>query len=346
MPIALLVLAAALTATVLLGPLGLGLLEWRVSAIGLNQTYGADGASLLVVVPAAVVTAWLWLRRNRLAPPLALGVGTATLYYAVASVMGPDYIRYSGNNERFFPLLLVLIVLSWTIAARAWVALDPAPPQPARWLRRSLAIVLMLGGAALGFAWFKQLFELSFTGAFATAADAIGYADAPSGFWIVRIVDLGFIVPISLATGVGLWRANTTAIKAAYGVTAFLVLQATSVLAMGIIMLLDHDPSATPLLVLVLAPISLGLAALTGMLFASGLEAAQSAPSTWGDYSGAQRELKAETLVIGQRRETHESGVRMTRIRTCGRAAVACWPPTAGGDSSEVLAGRNGPVGC
>jgi hypothetical protein len=180
----------------------------------------------------------------------------------------------------------MLIVLSWTIAGRAWVALDPAPPQPAPWLRRSLAIVLILGGSALGFAWFKQLFELSFTGAFATAADAIGYADAPSGFWIVRIVDLGFIVPISLATGVGLWHANTTAVKAAYGVTAFLVLQATSVLAMGTITLLRHDPSATPLLVVVLAPISLGLAALTGLLFASGLAAARPARSTSIDHVG------------------------------------------------------------
>ena len=45
----------ALTANVLLGPLGIGVLEWRVSANGLNQTYGADGASLFLVVP---VTLW------------------------------------------------------------------------------------------------------------------------------------------------------------------------------------------------------------------------------------------------------------------------------------------------
>jgi hypothetical protein len=290
MPIALLFLAATLATTVLLGPLGLGVLQWRVSAIGLNQTYGADGASLVVAVPVAIAAAILWGRHSRLAPPLALGVGVATLYYAVASVMGPDYIRYPGNNERFFPLLLVLIVLGWTTGLRAWAALDPAPPRPAAWLRRSLSVVLLVGGSALGFAWLRQLFELVLTGTFAAAADAIAYADAPSGFRIVRVVDLGFIVPISLATGVGLWRGSATALKVAYGVTAFLVLQATSVLAMGVIMLVRQDPTATPTLLIALAPISVGLAVLTAILYASSSRQALVGP--------VSRSIRSSTLRV------------------------------------------------
>lgn len=280
MPIALLLLAAALAGTVLLGPLGFGVLHWRVSTIGLNQTYGADGASLFVTVPVAIAAAVLWWRQNRVAPPLGLGVGIAALYYAIASVMGPDYVRYPGNNERFFPLLLALIVVSWMVAARAWAELDPVPPAPAIWLRRGLSVVLLLGGAALGFAWLRQLLELSFNGTFGTAADGIAYADAPSGFWIVRVVDLGFIVPMSIATGFGLLRGNATALKAAYGVTAFLVLQATSVLAMGTIMILRQDPTATPTLLVALAPISLGLAILTAMLYASASRQPRISPST------------------------------------------------------------------
>lgn len=65
MIIALVLLAAGLAANVLLGPLGLGLIEWRVSVNGLNQTYGADAASLLLVVPAALAAAWRWRGRPR-----------------------------------------------------------------------------------------------------------------------------------------------------------------------------------------------------------------------------------------------------------------------------------------
>jgi hypothetical protein len=93
--------------------------------------------------------------------------------------------------------------------------------------------------------------------------------DAPSAFWVVRVVDLGFIAPICLATGIGLWRGNPMAVKTAYGVTAFMTLQAASVLAMGSVMLLRRDPTATPILVYALVPISLGLAVFTARLMAS-----------------------------------------------------------------------------
>ena len=268
MPVALLALATLLVLNVLLGPLGSGVIQWRVSVIGLNQTYGADGAALVLVVPTALAAAWLWHLRARLAAPLALGVGLATLYYAIASALGPDYIRYDGNNERFFLILLVLIVLSWTVAARAWTALDTRPPFPASRLARSLGTVLILGAAAIGLAWTRQLVDIAI-GGLLTGADALAYADAPSAFWLVRVVDLGFIVPICLATGIGLWRGNPTAAKAAYGVAAFMTLQAASVLGMGAIMLWRQDPTATPALVFALTPISFGLAVFTTRLLAS-----------------------------------------------------------------------------
>jgi hypothetical protein len=132
MPIMLLLLALGLAANVLLGPLGAGLINWRVSANGLNQTYGADAAALLLIVPAALAAAWCWWRTERLAAPLALGAALATLYYAIAETLGGDYLRYPGNNERFFPLFLVLIVLGLgeRRARLGGVGSGPAPPAP------------------------------------------------------------------------------------------------------------------------------------------------------------------------------------------------------------------------
>jgi hypothetical protein len=257
-------LAAASVAAAVLGPLGAGLIQWHVSANLLNQTYGADAAQLLLVTPAAIAAAWLWRRQQRLAAPLVLGVGLATLYYAVASALGPDYTRYAGNNERFFLVFLALIVLGWTTALRAWTALDAAPPRPAPWLARGFGAVLVAGGALIGAAWMAQLIGIAATGAVGPE-----YAESPSAFWTVRIVDLGFIVPVCLATGVGLWRGSATAIKAAYGVAAFMMLQAAAVLAMGAVMLWRQDPTASPALIYALAPLTLALAALTARLLAS-----------------------------------------------------------------------------
>ncbi len=264
MPVALLLLGVALAANVVFGPLGFGVLVWRVSALGLNQTYGADAASLALIVPSALAGAWLWRARHPLAAPLALGAGLVTLYYAVAETLGGDDIRYAGNNERFFLLFLALIILSWTIAVRAWAALDAEPLALSPWLARSLAVVMLLGGGLIGLAWTAQLVPMALG-----SGPGPEFLDSPSAYWTIRIVDLGFIAPVSLWTGVGLLRRNPEAVKAACALSCFLTLQGASVLAMGFVMLWRLDPTASPVLVYALTPIVLALAALTTRLLAA-----------------------------------------------------------------------------
>jgi hypothetical protein len=268
-PLALAALGLALIAAAVLGPLVLGVIEWRVSPNGLNQTYGADGAALFLLAPASLAAAWLWRRGHPVAAPLAFGVGLAALYYAVASVLGADYVQYDGNNERFFLLFLAIVVLSWTGAAIGWRAMDPDPPRPGRTTARAAAVVFVLGALAIGVAWMIQLVTIAVDGALSQPADVQAYAEAPTAFWLVRIVDLGFIVPLAIWAGVGLWRGAATATMAATGVAAFMTLQAATVLAMGTIMIARDDPTATPALVVVLAPITLALAALTVRLLSA-----------------------------------------------------------------------------
>ena len=102
----------------------------------------------------------------------------------------------------------------------------------------------------------------------------------PTAFWVVRIVDLGFIVPLAIWSGFGLWRGWASAAKAATGVAAFLTLQAAAVLAMGVVMIARGDPTATPLLVAVLTPITLGIAAVTVQLLSAYAREAVGTPAT------------------------------------------------------------------
>jgi hypothetical protein len=264
MPFALVLLAICLAANVLLGPLGIGAIQWHVSAIGINQTYGADAVSLVLVAPAALSAAVLWRARNRMAAPLALGVGLVTLYYAVAETLGGDYVRYPGNSERFFLLFLALIILSWIIAARAWSSLDREPPRPSLWLSRLFAFLLMLVAVLLGISWTAQLVPIALT-------STVGpeYLDSPSAFWTIRIVDLGFIVPVAIWTGYGLWQGVGAAIKAAYAMASFLTMQGASVFAMGLVMLWRQDPTASPAFFFALTPTVVAMAVLTVKLLAS-----------------------------------------------------------------------------
>ncbi len=274
MPIALVLLAGGLIATAILGPLGFGVLVWRVSPSGLFQLYGAHIAELVLVVPAMLGAAWLWRRGHRVAPVLALGAAVYALYGSVQFVLFPDYTLYAGNNERFFPLFLLTVILAWIVAVRAWNALASAPPAYPRWLRRTFAVVVLATNGLVCLAWISQVLGIAFAGTLPP-----GYADAPAGFWLIRLVDLGAIVPISVATAIGVWSGQLLASRAAPGVASFLTLEVGAVLAMGLAQLWLRDPTASAGLVAALLPVFLALAATTALLLQSHLRNAPSATS-------------------------------------------------------------------
>src|SRR5207248_1475860 len=99
----------------------------------------------LVAAPLAVAAGVLWLRGHRLAPVLALGPALYAVYTCTQAVLGPEYDRYPGNNERAFPLYLTLVILGWAIVVRCWSELagEPLPALPTG-LRVSLAGLLLV----------------------------------------------------------------------------------------------------------------------------------------------------------------------------------------------------------
>lgn len=107
--VALLALAAGLAVVALLGPLLFGVIDYRVSETLRNQTIGLDAVPLFLVVPVSIAVALLALRKQPAAPALALGPAAYSAYMSVQYVLGPEYLRLPGNNERFFVLFLILV---------------------------------------------------------------------------------------------------------------------------------------------------------------------------------------------------------------------------------------------
>jgi fatty acid desaturase len=93
------------------------------------------------------------------------------------------------------------------------------------------------------------------------------YRDEPTGFWLVRTLDLGFVVPLALATAVGLLRRRPLATKVVYAVVGFQTLLAAAVGGMGIAQLVRDDPNATVAFPAVVLVVALTLGALTLRLY-------------------------------------------------------------------------------
>jgi hypothetical protein len=71
------------------------------------------------------------------------------------------------------------------------------------------------------------------------------YLATPTIFWIVKLMDLGVIVPVMVAVGVGLLRGTAWSRRAVYGMVAWLALLGASVAGMAISMQIEGDPSAS-----------------------------------------------------------------------------------------------------
>ena len=268
---ALLALGLGVATNAILGPLVLGVIEFRVSDNAEGQLVGGELISLLLAAPVAVAAGVLWLRGHRLAPPLALGPALYAVYTYVQLIVGPEYERYDGNNEYAFPLYLALIILSWAIAVQAWTALGAAPlPPPPAGLRRALAGLLVVPSLIFALAWAAGVVDVLDGGAVGQA-----YREDTTLFWLVKLMDLAFVIPAALTAGVGLLRRAPWATRLGYACAGFLTLEVGAVAGMAAVMALRDDPSASAVLLAVSVAIALSLATVTALLLRDARQAAR-----------------------------------------------------------------------
>ena len=267
------VLGTGIAVAAVLGPLVLKAIEFRTSKHIENQFVGGEVVSLGVVAPAAVAAGVLWLRGHRLAPALALGPSLYAVYTYTTAIIGQEYSRYPGNVEKFFPLYAGLVAGGAALAVFAWSQLGTSDlPMPSDGLRRAAAGIFLGLGTFFALAWSAQI-RLVVTG-----HPSAEYLEGPSAFWIVKLLDVGFMIPLLIATGVGLFRRRPAAIKAAYGLAAFATCLAGSIAGMAIAMEAKHDPSTQPAMLVVVLPATAGLAFMTGRLLRSFARGAQGRP--------------------------------------------------------------------
>lgn len=233
-------LGAAIVAV--LGPLVTGVIVYHASPGAVNQIAGGDVAGLLLVAPASVVAGVLILRRHRAGAFLAIGPAAYGAYTYTQLALGGDVVRYDGNSERFFLVFLALFVLAVLILVRAWAVIGasrlPAPSRGAdrvlAWFSLTVAVFLSVGLHLRGLldAWSGQ-------------PSAPEYVADPVVFWLVKWMDLGLVVPVLVAVGVGLLRGSGWAQRAKYGVVAWMALLGTAVAGMAVVMQATQDPAAS-----------------------------------------------------------------------------------------------------
>jgi hypothetical protein len=240
--VGLLLLGAAVAVVAMLGPLVCDLLRYRTSATTMNQILGGDAAVLTVVVPVTVAVGVLALHRHPAAPVLALAPAIFVVYTYTQLIVGNEYLRLPGNVERFFPLMLGVFILAGVIAIRSWSSVPAAqlPVTTARADRVAGVLLLVIAVFVV-----VGLHLPSFLDAIRDQPTAVQYLSSPTPFWLVKLMDLGIIVPAAVAVGIGALRHREWARKPVYAILGAYTLIGASVAGMGITMSLRDDPDAS-----------------------------------------------------------------------------------------------------
>lgn len=252
--VGMLLLGAGLALNTLLGPLVADLVDYPFTETVRNETLGLEAISLLLVSPLAMVAGLLALRDHPASAVVALGPAAYSAYMFVQYVVGPQYPTY----EAALLLHLGLFILSGSLLIRAWSLLDVERlPDPSRgWV----VIVIVL--AAFVFS--------RWSGALAgfPAADTVPAA-APdlTMYWSIFLLDLGFVVPVTISTAIGLLLRRPWATKLLYGIVGWFALVPPSVATMSLVKVLRDDPAANGGDAIVLGVVSLIMAAVTLWLY-------------------------------------------------------------------------------
>ena len=234
-------LGFGVAANALAGPFVLEIIDYRFSTTLINQGIGLDAVALCAVFPVAILASILMWRRHHAGLVLAFVPSTFAIYMLPQYVIGPEYLRLSGNNEQFFPFHLALFVLAMGVFLFAWNAIEDERLRPhSRPSDRMRAMVLLaLAVFILVGRWLPALIEL-IQGTPALA----DFRENPTSFLLIGWLDLGIVVPAAITAAIGLYRGVRWARKAAYAVIAWFALVPASIAAMAITMVINGDPNA------------------------------------------------------------------------------------------------------
>jgi hypothetical protein len=231
--LSLMLLATGIAANSILGPFVSGVVTYPFSESVQNMTIGLDAVSLILVTPIGILAAITVYRGKQTGFIAALSLSTYALYTFVQMILGPQYIEFSP----VVLLHLALFILSGFILVNAWQRIKGNElPHFNRRKKRISAIVLFLLAIFTSLSYIASIPQIIMGGTIPAT-----YVEDPTVYWSIFLLDLGFVLPITIAVSVGLLKNRAFAQKAIFGMAGWYTLVVGSVAAMFVVMFLNGD---------------------------------------------------------------------------------------------------------
>ena len=259
--LSLIVLAIGIAANSILGPFVSGVVTYPFSESVRNMTIGLDAVSLILVAPIGVLAARYVHLGNQIGSIAALSLSAYAMYTFVQFIMGPQYIEYS-------PIVLLhlgLFILSGFILVNAWQRIKGNElPLFNQRKNKTSAIVLFLLAIFTSLSYIASIPQIIKGGTIPAT-----YVEDPTVYWSIFLLDLGFVIPVTIAVSVGLLKNRVFAQKAIFGMVGWYTLVVGSVAAMFVVMFLNGDSNVGGVTVLLLLSAFLLIVLFSGWVWQS-----------------------------------------------------------------------------
>ena len=222
------------------GPAFLNHLRYKTPGINNNQIVAQDLVNVFLLSPLLIAGGVTLFFRRGIAPYLLMMTPLYLIYFVLSYTLGMEWssTHYSGNSEQYtfhflFILVSALIILLY--------GLSIFPGNVTATFRKTGLIIYSIGFPVflLVFAsmWIKEVLEVIATGT--TRA----YDASPTMFWVVRMFDLGFSIPLGLISVYLLWTRPRTTFPVQFLFYGFFLTMIVAVNAMGWVMWMNDDPT-------------------------------------------------------------------------------------------------------
>ena len=222
------------------GPTFLNQLRYKTPGINNNQIVAQDLVNVFLLSPLLIAGGVTLFFRRGIAPYLLMMTPLYLIYFVLSYTLGMEWssTHYSGNSEQYtfhflFILVSALIILLY--------GLSIFPGNVTATFRKTGLIIYSIGFPVflLVFAsmWIKEVLEVIATGT--TRA----YDASPTMFWVVRMFDLGFSIPLGLISVYLLWTRPRPTFPVQFLFYGFFLTMIVAVNAMGWVMWMNDDPT-------------------------------------------------------------------------------------------------------
>ena len=221
------------------GPLVLNILTYKTAETGIFQIMGQDLVNLFLLSSLLIGSGITLFLKKKIAPFLIISHPLYLIYYVLSYTVGLEWSSptLAGNSEKY-TFYFLFILISAVITLLYALSIFPQTYKSS-FKKKSLGVY---SGFYILFLFLFSAMWLGEMSQVMNSGTTRAYETVPTAFWLIRIFDLGFTIPLGFLSLYLLWTRPNETYAVQFLFYGFFLTMITAVNSMGWVMFFKQDP--------------------------------------------------------------------------------------------------------